>query len=42
MLKHQNIVYTTGAFFSFRYTRMNPHVIVVYECVFAEFADVLG
>jgi len=41
MLKHQNIVDTTGIFFSFRYRRMNPHVIVVYKCVLVRPADVL-
>jgi len=28
-------------FFSFRYTRMNPYVIDVYERIFVRFADVL-
>jgi len=34
-------VHTTGAFISFRYTGVNPHVLIVYECVFIQFADVL-
>jgi len=41
-LKHQNIIHTKSAFFSFRCTRMNPQVIVVRKCVFIQFADVLG
>jgi len=46
MLKHQNIVISghynvSITFFSFRYRRMNPHVIVVYECVLARFADLI-
>jgi len=41
ILKHQNIVHTTSAFFSFRYSQMNPHVIVVYDCGLVRSADVL-
>jgi len=45
MLKHRNIVDsradTTITFWAFRYRRMTPHVIVVYECVLERSADVL-
>jgi len=42
MLKHHNIVDTTGAFFSFRYRRMNPHVIVVLNafCTICRYATI--
>jgi len=41
MLYNQNIVDTTGAFFSLRCRRMNPYAIVVYKCVLVRSANVL-